>query len=64
LGQGLILIYRIVPKFTHSPYDFAIGIRGHWGVENRLHWVKNVVFNEDQAQMVDGYASAKLIGSS
>jgi len=40
--------------------DFAQGIRGHWGVENRLHWVKDVVFEEDQAQMVDGYAAANF----
>lgn len=40
--------------------DFAQGIRGHWGVENRLHWVKDVVFDEDKAQMVDGYASANF----
>lgn len=21
--------------------------RGHWGIENRLHWVRDVVFGED-----------------
>lgn len=26
----------------------AQGIRGHWGIENRLHWVKDVIFNEDR----------------
>ncbi|ALF51994.1 transposase [Nostoc piscinale CENA21] len=40
--------------------DFACGIRRHWGVENRLHWVKDVVFDEDSAQMVDGYAAANF----
>jgi predicted transposase YbfD/YdcC len=25
-------------------------VRSHWGVENRLHWVLNVVMNEDQAR--------------
>jgi predicted transposase YbfD/YdcC len=40
--------------------DFAQGIRGHWGIENRLHWVKDVVFNEDFAQVVDGYAPANF----
>jgi len=40
--------------------DFAKGIRAHWGVENRLHWVKDVVFDEDSAQMVDGYAAANF----
>ncbi|MBV8118726.1 MAG: ISAs1 family transposase, partial [Alphaproteobacteria bacterium] len=23
-------------------------VRSHWGVENRLHWILNVVMNEDQ----------------
>ena len=25
--------------------------RGHWGIENRLHWVRDVVFGEDQSQV-------------
>jgi predicted transposase YbfD/YdcC len=28
---------------------FAQGIREHWGIENRLHWVKDVIFGEDAA---------------
>ncbi len=24
-------------------------IRGHWSIENQLHWVKDVTFNEDKA---------------
>ncbi len=27
--------------------EFHQGIRGHWGIENRLHWVKDVVHKED-----------------
>ena len=25
--------------------------RGHWGIENRLHWVRDVVFGEDLSQV-------------
>ena len=25
--------------------------RGHWGIENRLHWIRDVVFGEDQSQV-------------
>ena len=25
--------------------------RGQWGIENRLHWVRDVVFGEDQSQV-------------
>ncbi len=26
-------------------------IRAHWGIENRLHWVKDVVLQEDDASI-------------
>ena len=29
-------------------------VRGHWGVENGLHWSLDVVFGEDQARMREG----------
>ncbi len=30
-----------------SASQFAEAIRGHWLIENRLHWVKDVTLNED-----------------
>jgi hypothetical protein len=27
--------------------EFAHAIRAHWGIENQLHWVKDVIQNED-----------------
>lgn len=38
--------YRI-SNVELSAKEFAKGIRGHWGIENRIHWVKDVNFNED-----------------
>lgn len=31
-------------------------IRGHWGIENRLHWPKDVLFGEDDYRLDDGLA--------
>jgi predicted transposase YbfD/YdcC len=31
-------------------------IRGHWAVENRLHWVKDVTFSEDYPPRLGGHA--------
>ena len=32
--------------------------RGHWGIENRLHWVRDVVFGEDQSQVANWVGAA------
>ncbi len=37
-----------------SPARIAAWIRGHWGVENRLHWVRDVTFDEDRSQTRTG----------
>jgi predicted transposase YbfD/YdcC len=37
---------------------FAHAVRGHWGVENRLHWRLDVVFNEDASRIRKGNAPA------
>jgi DDE family transposase len=31
-------------------------LRGHWGVENRLHWVRDVTFDEDRCPIRTGAA--------
>lgn len=35
---------------------FARVVRGHWGVENHLHWMLDVVFREDLARLRSGHA--------
>ena len=31
-------------------------MRGHWGIEHRLHWVRDVTFDEDRCQIRSGAA--------
>ena len=35
-------------------------VRGHWGIENRLHWVLDVAFREDQSRTRTGNAQENL----
>ena len=35
-------------------------VREHWGIENRLHWTLDVVFNEDQARNRKGNCAENL----
>jgi predicted transposase YbfD/YdcC len=39
---------------------FARAVRGHWGVENKVHWVMDVCFGEDRSRARAGYAAENL----
>jgi predicted transposase YbfD/YdcC len=38
----------------------ASWVRGHWGIENGLHWLLDVVFGEDESRVREGHAGANL----
>jgi predicted transposase YbfD/YdcC len=43
---------------SSAPLDaqsFAQAVRAHWGIENRLHWVMDVVFRDDQTRLRTGH---------
>jgi predicted transposase YbfD/YdcC len=35
-------------------------VRGHWGIENQLHWVLDVTFNEDQSRLRKGFGARNM----
>jgi predicted transposase YbfD/YdcC len=43
-----------------DPAQAAVGVRGHWGVENQLHWMLDVVFNEDQSRLRKGHGAKNM----
>jgi predicted transposase YbfD/YdcC len=34
-----------------SPTQLAAALRGHWAIEDRLHWVRDVTYGEDLSQV-------------
>lgn len=40
--------------------DFSRAVRGHWSIENCLHWVLDVTFNEDKCRSRKDYAAENL----
>ena len=43
-----------------APAAFAYYIRGHWGIENRSHHVRDTTFDEDRSQVRAGGAPQVL----
>lgn len=50
------VVYLIcsLPMLAAQPHQVAAWVQGHWGIENRLHWVRDVTFNEDRHQLRTG----------
>ena len=43
-----------ISNLNENALKFNEYIRGHWSIENSLHWVKDVVFNEDKSCIKNG----------
>ena len=39
---------------------FARAVRAHWGIENRLHWILDVVFHDDLARLRSGHGPENM----
>jgi predicted transposase YbfD/YdcC len=52
------IIHGIVSAGTDlaGPHHLNAYTRGHWSVENRLHWTRDVTFREDNSQLRTGTA--------
>ncbi|MEV7964754.1 ISAs1 family transposase, partial [Sphaerisporangium sp. NPDC088356] len=56
------IVYGItsLPAHLAGPAHLNHYERGHWAVENRLHWVRDVTFGEDNSQLRTGTAPRAL----
>lgn len=51
--------YYILSTFPSSR-RFAEAVRGHWGIENNLHWQLDVTFGEDDLRIRRGHGPANM----
>ncbi|MBQ1076852.1 ISAs1 family transposase [Micromonospora sp. C31] len=49
-------VYAITDLRVHhaKPAQLAAWIRGHWNIENKIHWVRDVTYDEDRSQIRTG----------
>lgn len=57
-GQPFAQVHYYLSDLVLSATEFMQLVRGHWSIENQLHWPKDVVLNEDTAPQRSGNAPA------
>src|SRR5689334_20426475 len=50
------VVYLITSDREAGPATLAAWVRGHWEIENRLHWVRDVTYQEDKSLVRTGNA--------
>lgn len=59
-NTDVLYLITSLPPEQGSPPRLLQLIREHWGIENRLHWVRDVTFDEDRCQVRSGAAPQVL----
>lgn len=52
--------YFITSAAHHDVVKISDAVRAHWGIENGLHWVLDVAFDEDQSRIRSGHAAENI----
>jgi predicted transposase YbfD/YdcC len=55
-GKKSVEVVYLVTSASAPPATLAAWVQGHWGIENRLHWVRDLTFDEDRSQVRTGQA--------
>ncbi|WP_161629881.1 ISAs1 family transposase, partial [Desulfogranum japonicum] len=52
--------YYIFSLAEVNACNFMNVVRQHWGIENKLHWVLDVAFREDESRVRNGHSAENL----
>jgi predicted transposase YbfD/YdcC len=62
-GKKSVEVVYIITSADHTAAPapvLATWVQQHWGIENRLHWVRDVSYDEDRSQVRTGHAPAVM----
>jgi predicted transposase YbfD/YdcC len=59
-GERTVTSHYYIASHDGTAADFGRWVRGHWDIENGLHWVLDVVFREDRSRIRAENAGANL----
>lgn len=50
-----------ITSLTDTAERIAAAVRGHWAIENSLHWVMDMVFRDDDCRVREGNAATNFV---
>jgi predicted transposase YbfD/YdcC len=59
-GTTTTTVHYYLTSYAGTAKEIAEIIRGHWEIENGLHWIPDVAFREDESRTCDLNAGANL----
>jgi len=59
-GERACTSHYYLTSYAGTAAEVAGFVRGHWDIENGLHWVLDVVFREDRSRVKQEHAGANL----
>jgi len=59
-GKATTTVHYYLTSYAGTAKEIAELIRGHWEIENGLHWILDVAFREDESRTRDFNAGANL----
>ncbi|WP_149115538.1 ISAs1 family transposase [Limnoglobus roseus] len=60
MGKITCTSHYYLTSYAGTAAELGRWVRGHWGIENGLHWVLDVVFREDRSRIREESAGANL----
>jgi predicted transposase YbfD/YdcC len=64
-GRKSVEVAYLITSADHksaTPQTLAAWVQGHWAIENRLHWIRDVDYDEDRSQIRTGSGPQVMAG--
>ncbi|MGW8358310.1 ISAs1 family transposase [Streptomyces wedmorensis] len=55
-----VYVITDLPSSRAKPSDLAQAVRGHWGIENKIHYVRDTLWDEDRSQVRTGHGPENM----
>jgi hypothetical protein len=62
IAKEFALIITSSPPETCGPAEISTHTRGQWGIENKVHWIRDVIWDEDHNQTHTGNTAQAFAG--